>query len=132
MFTLPETNITPENGPSQKETSISTIHFQVLLLLVSGRVSPLFSNSLCSKPRKKKTSPLLVLPVWCRTNETSMASRIRAAELPSGSGIFFGHRAAHEDTPGARLKRFGQKINSPPSFGYHPLLFPMMCGTFLH
>jgi len=28
--TLPETNIAPENGPSQKETSLSTTHFQVL------------------------------------------------------------------------------------------------------
>ena len=28
--TLPETNIAPENGPSQKETSIPTIHFQGL------------------------------------------------------------------------------------------------------
>ena len=28
-FTLPETNITPENRPSQKQTSIPTIHFQV-------------------------------------------------------------------------------------------------------
>ena len=28
--TLPETNIASENGPSQKETSIQTIHFQVL------------------------------------------------------------------------------------------------------
>ena len=36
--TLPETNIAPENGPSPKETGIPTIHFQVLLLLVSGRV----------------------------------------------------------------------------------------------
>ena len=27
--TLPETNIAPENRPSQKETSISTTHFQV-------------------------------------------------------------------------------------------------------
>ena len=26
--TLPETNIAPENGPSQRETSIPTIHFQ--------------------------------------------------------------------------------------------------------
>ena len=29
-YTLPETNIEPENRPSQKETSIPTIHFQVL------------------------------------------------------------------------------------------------------
>ena len=29
MFTLPETNIAPENRPSQKEMSIPTIHFQV-------------------------------------------------------------------------------------------------------
>ena len=28
--TLPETNIAPENRVSQKETSIPTIHFQVL------------------------------------------------------------------------------------------------------
>ena len=28
--TLPETNKAPENGPSLKETSIPTIHFQVL------------------------------------------------------------------------------------------------------
>ena len=28
--TLPETNIAPENRPAQKETSIPTIHFQVL------------------------------------------------------------------------------------------------------
>ncbi len=36
--TLPETNIAPENGPSQKETGIPTIHFQVRLLLVSRRL----------------------------------------------------------------------------------------------
>ena len=29
-FTLPETNIAPENRPSQKETSIPTIDFQML------------------------------------------------------------------------------------------------------
>ena len=27
LVTLPETNIAPENRPSQKETSIPTIHF---------------------------------------------------------------------------------------------------------
>ena len=27
VFTLPETNTTPENRPSQKETSLPTIHF---------------------------------------------------------------------------------------------------------
>ena len=37
-LTLPETNVAPKNRPSQKETSIPTIHFQVLLPLVSGRV----------------------------------------------------------------------------------------------
>ena len=30
MITLPETNIAPENRPSQKETSLPTIHFQAL------------------------------------------------------------------------------------------------------
>ena len=37
--TLPKTNIAPENRPSQKETSIPTIHFQVqTCCLLSGRV----------------------------------------------------------------------------------------------
>ena len=39
--TLPKTNIAPENMPSQKESSLPTIHFQVLLLLVSGGVDSL-------------------------------------------------------------------------------------------
>ena len=30
LDTLPETNIAPENRPSQNDTSIPTIHFQVL------------------------------------------------------------------------------------------------------
>ena len=30
IYTLPETNIAPENRPSQKETSIPTMHFQGL------------------------------------------------------------------------------------------------------
>ncbi len=30
ICTIPDTNIAPENAPSQKETSIQTIHFQVL------------------------------------------------------------------------------------------------------
>ena len=29
-LTIPETNIAPENRPPQRETSIPTIHFQVL------------------------------------------------------------------------------------------------------
>ena len=29
-FTLPETNLAPENRGSRKETSLPTIHFQVL------------------------------------------------------------------------------------------------------
>ena len=39
VFTLPKTNIAPENRPSQKETSIPTIHFQVREMLVSGRAN---------------------------------------------------------------------------------------------
>ena len=34
--TFPETNIAPENRPSQKDTSIPTIHFWVLCLLQGG------------------------------------------------------------------------------------------------
>ncbi len=30
VVTIPETNIAPENGPSQKEINIPTVHFQVL------------------------------------------------------------------------------------------------------
>ena len=38
IYTLPETNITPENRPSQKEFHLPTIHFSGGELLVSGRV----------------------------------------------------------------------------------------------
>ena len=34
--TLPKTNIAPENRPSQKETSILAIHFQVPCLFQGG------------------------------------------------------------------------------------------------
>ena len=34
--TLPETNIAPENRPSQKESSNPTIHFEVLCQLQGG------------------------------------------------------------------------------------------------
>ena len=36
--TLPETNIAPARRPVQKEISLPTIYFQVLCMLVSGRV----------------------------------------------------------------------------------------------
>ena len=42
---LPSLKLTanaPENGPSEKETTFPTIHFQVLLLLVSRRVIIIF------------------------------------------------------------------------------------------
>ena len=38
ILELPETNIAPVRRPSQKETYLPTPVFQVLLLLVSGRV----------------------------------------------------------------------------------------------
>ena len=34
--TLPATNIAPENRPSQKETSLPTIHFRVLCYFQGG------------------------------------------------------------------------------------------------
>ena len=42
--TLPETNIVPENRPSQKETSIPTIHFWVSMLDFRGVISLLLSK----------------------------------------------------------------------------------------
>ena len=41
-FTLPETNIAPENRPSKKETSVGTIQFSGATL-VSGRVLRYFA-----------------------------------------------------------------------------------------
>ena len=40
-YTLPETDIAPENRPSQKETSIPTIHFQVRAVSFSEGNRPL-------------------------------------------------------------------------------------------
>ena len=53
--TLPETNVAPENRPSQKEISIPTSHFQVFLLLVSGRVH-LFDACIETARIKKKNA----------------------------------------------------------------------------
>ena len=52
--TLPETNCLPLKIGllPQKETSILTIHFQVLLLLVSGRVFPKDPGSPCTEVSK--------------------------------------------------------------------------------
>ena len=48
--TLPETNIVSENRPSQKEmTSLPTIDFQGLYMLVSGRVFVFFMLKSCPK-----------------------------------------------------------------------------------
>ena len=52
-YTLPEANVACENRLSQKEIHLPTIHFQVLLLLVSGRVSEqkMFEKSLARVPK---------------------------------------------------------------------------------
>ena len=38
LITLPETNIAPENGPSQEESSLPIIHFQVLCSFQGGYI----------------------------------------------------------------------------------------------
>ena len=67
-YTLPETNIAPENGPSQKETSLPIIHFQVLLLLVSGRVIQIKHFTLNQKassfPTPRTRQSVIPLPRW--------------------------------------------------------------------
>ena len=58
--TLPETNIAPENGPSQKESNIPTIHFQGRAVRFRGGQF-VFSSRMPFKVRKtcqeKVTSP---------------------------------------------------------------------------
>ena len=54
--TLPKTNIATENRPCEKETSIPTIHFQLLLLLVSGRVYNQCFSHLEKRSRFTETS----------------------------------------------------------------------------
>ena len=46
--TLPETNIAPENGPSQKETNLPTIHFQGLLAVSFREGGPLPETNMTS------------------------------------------------------------------------------------
>ena len=63
-LTLPKTNIARKNRPSQKESSLPTIHFQGLLLLVSGSV---FSPKNCQYPLKnagteRRSFPFEILP----------------------------------------------------------------------
>ena len=54
--TLPKANIAPENRPSQNETHLPTIHFQVIMLVL-GRVGPLGSM----KPSRSE------LLAWCHS-----------------------------------------------------------------
>ena len=67
--TLPQTNIARENRPSQKETSIPTIHFQGRLLLVSGRVPCDFekyiipANQKIAPPRTHRVCPASVFGI---------------------------------------------------------------------
>ena len=61
LYTLPETNIAPENRPSQKETSIPTIHFQVQTVSFREgnsvtQISLLHPASMCKK-KKHLPSP---------------------------------------------------------------------------
>ena len=47
--TLPETNIAPENRLSQEETSIPTLHFQVLCLFQVGYIKYVFCSNLYNR-----------------------------------------------------------------------------------
>ena len=59
-FTLPETNISPENRPSQKETIVfKPSIFRCELLLVSGRVYILDSFPTSQKKKKTKLGGVL-------------------------------------------------------------------------
>ena len=64
--TLPKTNIAPENRPSQKETSISTIHFQgrtVSFREGKGKTQLLYKNLLSpTKPSSPWQQPRELLP----------------------------------------------------------------------
>ena len=62
-LTLPETNIAPENRPSQKETSIPTIHFQGRWLLVSGMVNYPIVFSRLEKTTSQRSGNLQSIPM---------------------------------------------------------------------
>ena len=64
-FTLPETNITPENKPSRKETSLPTIHFQVQAVSFregSWWITPM---GFCQTGIGWRVSSMAVLPAHC-------------------------------------------------------------------
>ena len=78
LNTLPEANIAPEDMPFQKETSIPTIYFQVLLLLVSGRVST-FLHHLWNNKMASRKPTLLVhaggAKLACHTKKLDLKKR---------------------------------------------------------
>ena len=65
--TLPETNIAPENGPSQKETSIPTIHFQGICWFQGGYFFFGGDRDIYSKVRNEALYRLLLLLEVART-----------------------------------------------------------------
>ena len=61
-YTLPETNVTPENRPSQKETSIPTIHFPVRTVSFrEGNTHMTFPSSIEIKSSSKTKTPQTAL-----------------------------------------------------------------------
>ena len=74
VYTLPKTNIAPENRPSEKETTIPTIHFQVLLTVSFREGSPCLRMPPCVAIESLPPKPLTFEPFEkIIPNETSIA-----------------------------------------------------------
>ena len=86
--TLPRTNIAPENGPSQKESIIPTIHFQVRT--ASFRDFILFPWWKCSKSSIVSMDKTVASCWWlksCTTKDDDYPIIYRVLTIPGGAGF---------------------------------------------
>ena len=112
VSTLPETNIAPENGPSQKETSIPTIHFQVRT--VSFREGNSSVSQLTETGSPLGFGPIQFLMDYIKsTNHQTNVSGSRYIPL-----IYFAFWAiiCHKNPP-----KKGTRIKQPLETPYHGL-----------
>ena len=90
--TLPETNLAPENGPSQKESSLPTASFRGYVSFREG-ISPLdtFTWFLCPSP---------IIFTWVgQTSLTSKSSSALRRTVQAWKGFAMPTRDHHQDYP---------------------------------
>ncbi len=116
-FTLPETNMTPENRPSQKESSLRTTIFQVRFVSFregrSSSVSEEFSFHV-NYPMSKKTNSTknpkpqtYRIPTTTALNQSHRPAQLQVSNRLCVAHLMHGTNPVHSHPAGATSFRLG-------------------------